>query len=227
MRFLPGEVPVVPDADTARRWASDELADPVYHESSLLDRLVEWVMDLLDRLFASGDGVGADPRVVGIVLLAVVVVVALVALWIAGPVRRSRRAAADRLVFDAADVRAAQEIRAASETAAHRGDWHEAVLERFRAIVRSLEERALLDERAGRTAHEVAVDAGRRLPAAHDDLLAASAVFDEVCYGAATGSQAQYEDLVALDEQVGAARPQRALADDDAPGPGWALAGTS
>lgn len=226
MRRLPGDVPVVPDAETARRWARDELADPAYHEKSLLDRIVAWVMELVADLFRRGEGTGADPRVVGFVLLAVVVVVALVALWIAGPVRRSRRAAKERIVFDAADVRTAEQMRAASAAAAEREDWHDAVLERFRAIVRSLEERALLEERAGRTALEVADDAGRRLPGLRDELLAASGVFNEVRYGDGTGSRAEYDRLVALDDAARESRPAREQ-DDDRAQSGWTLAGTS
>lgn len=226
MRRLPGDVPVVPDAETARRWARDELADPAYHETSLLDRIIEWVLELLNKLFEGGEGTGADPRVVGLVLLAVVVVVALVALWIAGPVRRSRRAAKERIVFDAADVRTAEQMRAASAAAAEREDWHDAVLERFRAIVRSLEERALLEERAGRTALEVADDAGRQLPGLRDELLAASGVFNEVRYGDGTGSRAEYDRLVALDDAARESRPAREQ-DDDRAQSGWTLAGTS
>lgn len=229
---LPYDVPVVPDADTARRWAADELADPAYHGGqSLLDRIIAWVMDLVARIFAGGQGTGADPRVVGLVLLAVVVVVGLVALWIAGPVRRSRRGDKDRLVFDSTDARTAQQMRTAAASAADRLDWHTAVLERFRAIVRSLEERALLEERAGRTAHEVAMDAGATLPQLREQLLDASVVFDEVCYGDADGSEPEYRALVELDESIVAARPRRSrtdanTTDDDAlAAAGWSPAG--
>lgn len=204
-----GDVPVVPDADTARRWAREELADPAYHRGkSLLDRILEWIMDLVNRIFGGGQAASIDPRMIGIALLAVIVVVALVALWIAGPVRRSRRTAAERLVFDVEDARTADEMRAASIAAATRGDWHAAVLDRFRALVRGLEERALLEERAGRTAHEVAIDAGAVLPALREELLSASALFDEVCYGDASGSEPSYRALVELDESARASKPQ-------------------
>ena len=204
-----GDVPVVPDADTARRWAREELADPAYHRGkSLLDRILEWIMDLVNRIFGGGQAASIDPRMIGIALLAVIVVVALVALWIAGPVRRSRRTAAERLVFDVEDARTADEMRAASIAAAARGDWHAAVLDRFRALVRGLEERALLEERAGRTAHEVAIDAGAVLPALREELLSASALFDEVCYGDASGSEPSYRALVELDESARASKPR-------------------
>ncbi len=212
-RWLPGAVPVVPDADTARRWAREELAEPAYHQGkSLLERIMDWVMELIGRIFGEGQASSIDPRMIGIALLGVIVVVGLIALWVAGPVRRSRRSAADRLVFDTEDDRTAVEMRIASAAAADRGDWHAAVLDRFRALVRGLEERTLLEERAGRTAHEVAVDAGVVLPALRDELAAASALFDEVCYGEAVGSEAEYRSLASLDESAQASRP-RALAE--------------
>ena len=230
---LPRDVPVVPDADTARRWASDELDNPAYHRGqSLLDRIVEWVMDLVSRIFSTGAGEGADPRLVGAAFVFVILVVALIALWIAGPVRRARRTAQERLVFDAADARTAEQMRTDSAAAAGRLDWHAAVLERFRAIVRSLEERALLEERAGRTAHEVALDAGLALPELRDGLLEASTVFDEVCYGDAEGSEPEYRALVELDGALATSRPRRSrhadggVSDDGAlSGAGWSPAG--
>lgn len=206
-----GTVPVVPDADTARRWAREELADPAYHQGkSLLDRILDWILDLVGRLFGGGQAAAIDPRAIGIAILGVIVVVGLVALWVAGPVRRSRRSAKERIVFDGDDVRTAAEMRIASAAAAGRGDWHTAVLDRFRAIVRGLEERALLDERAGRTAHEVAVDAAAVLPQLSEELTAASALFDEVCYGDAEGSEAGYGSLSSLDDAIVAARPRTA-----------------
>ena len=39
----PADIPVDPDADTAREWAREELADPIYHQGeSLLQRVIDW-----------------------------------------------------------------------------------------------------------------------------------------------------------------------------------------
>src|SRR5690606_13875950 len=119
IRVLRGDVPVVPDADTARRWAREELADPAYHQGqSLLDRIIGWIQELLARLFGQGQAAQIDPRMIGLVLVIIAVVVGLVALWIAGPVRRSRRGKADRLVFDTEYARTAEQMRAAAVAAA-------------------------------------------------------------------------------------------------------------
>lgn len=201
--------PVEPDADTARRWAREELADPTYHRGkTLLERFLEWLRATFEDLLRGAEGQSVDPRTVGLVILAVVLVVGLVAWWVAGPVRLARRAAQDRIVFDADDVRTAAQMRGAAAASASRGDWHAAVLDQFRALVRGLEERALLEERAGRTAHEVALDAATVLPSLSGPLLSASSLFDEVCYGEGEGSAEGYASLVTLDEQVRATSPQ-------------------
>ena len=86
--------------------------------------------------------------------------------------------------------RSAAEHRAAAEAHAAQGHWNQAVQERMRAVVRSLEERALLDPRPGRTADEAAAEAGRTLPAHTDRLRAAARDFDDVTYGGRTADPA-------------------------------------
>ncbi|GGC11555.1 DUF4129 domain-containing protein [Cellulomonas carbonis] len=202
---LPSDVPVDPDADTARRWLEDELADPIYHEPpSLLDAVLRWVSELLEDLrTASGN---LDVRTAALVVGAIVVVGAVVALVVAGPVRRARRARASVEVFGD-DTRTAAELRAAADALAARGRWSEAVLERFRAVLRSLEERAVLDERPGRTAHEAGVEAGARLPGVAADLARAATLFDDVAYGDAEADADDDAWLRGLDRRVAEERP--------------------
>jgi hypothetical protein len=80
------------------------------------------------------------------------------------------------------DVDAAEYRRRADEHAAA-GRFAEAVRERMRAIVRELEQRGVLDPRPGRTADEVAREAGAVVPAVAGVLRAAAGIFDEVWYG--------------------------------------------
>ena len=79
--------------------------------------------------------------------------------------------------------------------------------ERLRAVVRDLEARGLLDPRPGRTAGEVARDAGAAVPALAEDLRRASIVFDEVWYGGRTADAGSYALLVDVDTRAAAARP--------------------
>ena len=66
-------------------------------------------------------------------------------------------------------------------------------LERFRAIVRELEERAVLAEQPGRTAGEAAAAAAGRLPALAAELAAAARLFDDVRYGGRVATPAAHD----------------------------------
>lgn len=100
-----------------------------------------------------------------------------------------------------ADHRAAAEVHAAA------GRWNQAVQERMRAIVHSIEERALLDSRPGRTADEAASEAGRALPAHDTRLRAAARAFDDVTYGGRIADQSSYLALLDLDLDLESAEP--------------------
>jgi hypothetical protein len=77
----------------------------------------------------------------------------------------------------------------------------------MRAIVRALEERALLDVRPGRTADEAASDAGRALPAHTDRLRAAARDFDDVTYGGRAGTEPSYHRIAELDRDLERTKP--------------------
>ncbi|WP_370524156.1 DUF4129 domain-containing protein [Cellulomonas sp. APG4] len=203
---VPVEVPVQPDAETARQWVREELSDPIYHESeSLLDRLVTWVLEQLDRLGQAASGV--DVRTALVVIVGLVVVGVVIALVVTGPVRRARAARrTSRSVFTD-DVRTTAQLRASADALAAQGLWSEAVLDRFRAILRSLEDRALLDDRPGRTAHEAADEAAARLPDVAADLVRAGRLFDDVCYGELQAGPDDDAWLRELDQRATATRP--------------------
>ncbi|MEU6018998.1 DUF4129 domain-containing protein [Streptomyces sp. NPDC047515] len=201
-----GGVPVDTSRVPAREAAKHELSKPMYHENDPnllqrgLDRLWGWIGDLLST--ASGAAPGGP---LGLVVLVLVVIGLVAALWwrLGTPHRTVRSADA---FFDDSP-RSAAEHRTAAEAhaAAHR--WNPAVQERTRAIVRALEERALLDPRPGRTADEAAAEAGRPLPAHATRLHAAARAFDDVTYGGRTADRQAYLDLRALDLDLETAKP--------------------
>lgn len=214
---LGADVPVTPDRDTARRWLTEELARPEYAtEPSLLQRLWEWFLGLFDGM----GGLEAPPWKVLAGIAVALVVVVLVAWWVTGPVRLSRRTRASAAVVAADDARTAAELRAAADAAAARGDWALAVTERFRALVRSLEDRTVLDEQAGRTAQEAATDAGARLPGHAAALVDAATLFDAVVYGHRGARESDDAGLRELDARLAAAKivaVGRTRRSDDAP----------
>ena len=193
-------VPVELGRDEARVRARVELADPSYDaDPSLLERAIAWVLEQLGRLVTASAEVSPGTWVGLGLLLALLAVAVVVVRRRIGPVARS--AGRDDPLFGSRP-RSAAEHRAAADDAAARGDWDLAVVERFRAVVRGLEERAVLDARPGRTADEAAREAGAQLTAVAAGLQAGARAFDDVRYGGRPAGRADHERLEALDVAV-------------------------
>ena len=203
------EPPVTIPRDPAREAARRELSKRMYHENdpSLFQRALNAFWDWIDKLF--GSAAAATPGgALGLVVIVVAVLLVLGALWwrLGTPGRQPTSSA---VLFDDRP-RSAAEHRAAAEAHAAQGHWNQAVQERMRAIVRSLEERALLDVRPGRTADEAAAEAGRALPSHTDRLRAAARDFDDVTYGGRRASEMSYSRIAELDRDLERAKPQLA-----------------
>lgn len=209
--LLPAEVPVDVGRDEAAAAAARELAKGIYADQRppLWQRALTWVLDRLQDLFdaATRATPGGPWGLLVLVLVAAAVVVAV--RWRAGAVRRAGGVPAPLFV---GRPQTAAEHRAAADRAAAEGRFADAVRERFRAVVRRLEERGLLDERPGRTADEAAADAGRVLPGCAAELRAGAGLFDEVVYGRRGAEATADARLRALDALVEAARPDAAVA---------------
>ncbi|WP_461063876.1 DUF4129 domain-containing protein [Streptomyces pseudoechinosporeus] len=200
------EPPVTLPRDPAREAARRELSKRMYHENDpgWLQRALNAFWEWLDKLFgaASSATPGGSLGLVVIALTAAALICAL--WWRLGTPRRGPTSAAP--LFDDRP-RSAAEHRAAAESHAAQGHWNQAVQERMRAIVRSLEERALLEPRPGRTADEAAAEAGRTLPSHTDRLSAAARDFDDVTYGGRTATSQAYQRLTELDRDMERTRP--------------------
>ncbi|MEU6347655.1 DUF4129 domain-containing protein [Streptomyces sp. NPDC046977] len=208
---MSGGVPVTIPRVPAREAAEDELSKAVYHQNDpgLLQRALSWLWRNFADLMDSASGV-APGGAVGLVTVIVLVVVLVVVLRLRlGKLRA--QPTADSGLF-AETPRTAAEHRTAAEEHARNGAWTVAVQERMRAIVRALEERAVIDPRPGRTADEAVVDAGRHLPDHAAALRDAARTFDDVTYGNRPGSPEAYAALRHLDTQVERAKPRFAEA---------------
>lgn len=197
------EVPVDLTRDQARRLAELELADPAYRaaEPGLVQRalqwLQEWLQEVLDRVGSASPGGWLG--VLG--LLALVVVAVLIVRWRMGPLSGSAAVA-----FTVDPATSAAEYRLRAEQAAAAGRWELAVSERMRSLVRTGQERGLIDAQPGWTADEVATALGRALPGSGPLLDAAAQAFDEVRYGGRQATAAAYEAVRAADELARTAR---------------------
>ncbi|MFJ3302783.1 DUF4129 domain-containing protein [Streptomyces sp. NPDC086549] len=200
------EPPVTIPRDPAREAARRELAKRMYHENDpgLLQRALNAFWDWLGRLLGAASE--ATPGgTVGLLVVVLAFVAVLTALWWRLGTPRRHPSSTPALFDDR--PRSAAEHRAAAEAHAAQGHWNQAVQERMRAIVRALEERALLDVRPGRTADEAAAEAGRTLPSHTDRLRAAAREFDDVTYGGRRASEQSYHRIAELDRDLEGTKP--------------------
>ncbi|MGP3928114.1 DUF4129 domain-containing protein [Streptomyces sp. 8N616] len=200
---VPVTIPRVPARDAAER----ELSKPMYreHEPGLFQRALDWFWERIDDLLGAASGV-TPGGTLGLVVIVIAVVLLVVALRLRlGALRRTP--ATDGGLFDDRP-RSAAEHRAAAERHAADQHWDQAVQERMRAVVRSLEERALLEPRPGRTADEAATEAGRSLPDHADPLQAAARAFDDVTYGGRHATPDAYAQLRDLDADLQRSKPR-------------------
>lgn len=199
------DVPLDPSRDEARDWAVDELSRREYEQArpGFVQSLVEWLVGRVSTLFDQVPDL-SSPRsaiVLGVVL-AVVAGVVWYAVWRFGGPGGLRTARQADPVFDDVAVMSAEEHRALATQAERDGDWDTAVVERFRGLVKGLEERTVLTARPGRTADEAAGEAGTSLPDLAGRLGEAARVFDEVRYGGRPAGAQGAELLREVDAEV-------------------------
>jgi hypothetical protein len=190
--------------DGAREEAERELAKRLYQDdTALVERVIGWVVERLTDLLDTASGVSSSSAL-GVVLLVVVAVVVLIAVRLGlGPLRArdllgDRRRGASRMT--------AADYRAEAVAFAARGDWREAVRSRFRGVIRELEERGVLDPRAGRTAGEIAAEAGDSVPAIAGDMRTAADIFNTIWYGDRPATESAYQRMSQVDDTVRGSR---------------------
>jgi hypothetical protein len=187
--------------EAAQQLARRELARSMYQPSPWT-RIQDWVAEHLHRLF-----VNINLTVPGgwwaLICLAIAVIV------VAAVVMARIRPAANRRVSGAIQIGAvlsARDHRELAERNANSGDYSAALIEMVRAITAELEERDFLPVRPGRTADELAVEAGNALPAQAPELTTVAGLFDDVMYGGHTGTADAYRQAQALDVGVRATK---------------------
>ncbi|WAH96497.1 DUF4129 domain-containing protein [Arthrobacter sp. MMS18-M83] len=203
--FVASEPPVDPDREEAQRWAVEELSKPRYTSAKpswideMWNQFVEWLRSL-------NGGSISGPNI-GMLLIGVLAVVLIVVAVIVVRPRLNARRKESAEVFDDGSSVNAEVFRARASAATGRGDWQTAVVEQFRAVVRSAEDRAIIDTQAGRTADEAAVQLGRAFATAGSRLEQAARLFDGVKYGKAATTPSDHAAVLALDTELSATKP--------------------
>ena len=188
------------DRDAAHEAAQRELAKPIYPKASLTERLADWLDELLYRIVQEGSTLPGGWFTIS-VLLIILAVAIVVAVRIARRTMRTNRGG-EHALFDMHELSAAQH-RATAEQYAAAGNWAAAIRHRLRAVARQLEEDGVLDPVPGRTATELAKDAGTAVPNLAAELRQAANAFNDVTYGERPGTEPAYRMI---------ARPRRSSA---------------
>jgi Domain of unknown function (DUF4129) len=187
------------DHDAAHQAAQRELDKPIYPKGSLTQRVHEWIHDLLFRLIEKGSSLPGGWFTLS-VLFTLLIVAIVIAIRVARRTLRTRRGD-DYQLFDTGQLSADQH-RTTAERFAAEGNWTAAIRHRLRAVARGLEETRILDPAPGRTANELARDAGARIPHLSSELSQAATAFNDVTYGERPGTPTAYQMIVDLDDHL-------------------------
>lgn len=210
---MAAEPPVLPGAGEARQWAADELAKPEYREAApgWLETLWKDMVDWLQTLDGSAPAGSTVPGPVIGIVIAVVIAAAVI---LVKP-RLNPKAQQAKEVFGTDSVLTPADYRQRAETSAAAGKWGDAVVDRFRALVRSAEDRTILDPQPGRTADEAARDLAGPFGAQAQRLGWAAGTFDAVRYGNRAADAADYQAMASLDKALEALKPARTQAHEE------------
>jgi hypothetical protein len=187
------------DRDTAHQAAQRELDKPIYPKGSLTLRVQEWIHDLLFRLIEKGSSLPGGWFTLSVLFVLLIVAIVAAVRIVRRTIRTHDRG--DYQLFDTGQLSADQH-RAIAERFAAEGNWTAAIRHRLRAVARGLEETRVLDPAPGRTAIELAHDAGTRLPHLSSEFFRAANEFNDVTYGERPGTTAAYQLIVDLDDQL-------------------------
>ncbi|MGJ6979133.1 DUF4129 domain-containing protein [Aestuariimicrobium soli] len=216
------EIPLRPSPDEARRWLADELGRSGYQRPvSWLER---WLRDLWRRILdASVPDRLPSPNNVFVTVIVVAVLAGVVwFVWRSRPeARRSRREAGGSALVDA--TLSAADYRSRTTALLGSGEYDQALISAYRAIVADMVRRTVLGRRPGDTAQEVALRVsevfGDHAQAMHRaaDLFDRAAYRERVAEGLAQASvppttAADVAFVQQLDDQLQAARPQHRTA---------------
>lgn len=187
------------DRESAHEAAQRELGKSLYPKPSLLDQIGDWINDLLYRVIAKGAQLPGGWFTVA-VLLIVLAAAIFVAIRILQRTIYTRRGGEQQL-FGSTERSAAQH-RSIAERFAATGDWAAAIRHRVRAVARHLEECGALDPVPGRTASELARDAGVPFPHLKGEFQQAATIFNDVTYGELPGTADGYRLVTELDQHL-------------------------
>lgn len=192
-----------PEREPARQLLLDELARPEYAAAQptwwdmLMMAIGQFIMSFLAGITPG------DTTWLTVVIIVVVAVLIIIGLLIWGlPRSRRRLYEPPTSLFDADDRRSVEELRRDADAHERAGRFSEAVLDRFRALARALDDRTAIVLQPGTTAPAIGRRAAEAFPAEAANLHMAANLFDRVRYLDASATAVDARALAALDERI-------------------------
>lgn len=188
-----------PSPDEARSLLRRELVHPEYHETNVIQRLLDWIGRLVDRTV---DAASSAPPVTTFAAMVAFLLLVLALGWLLSRARRTARAstAGGAVVEDA--TLTADQLRARAKRALIDGRAGDAVVDGFRALAVRQAERGYVENLPGATAHEVATAVGAAHPSRQQQVASSAALFDAVRYGDRPATSAQAGSVLELDDAL-------------------------
>lgn len=169
----------------------DEFQPP---QRSILQRIGDWLQDLLGGDSGDGGGSGSSAEAGGagaggssvftvVLFVLAVVAVGYVVLVLLRHPRRRRVIGDDDLAVELEAHRTARQWAADAQRFEAEGRWKDGLRCRFRALVEELVDERVVPELAGRTSGELRLDVRAAVPAAADRFDEAATLFERAWYG--------------------------------------------
>ena len=172
--------PLDPSGDEGRSALRRELANPDYHQTDPVERLLTWIYRRLQDGVDVASNAPTVPTFFGIlVLLGLVLAVGL----LLSRARRTARADAARTPALGEERITAAALRTRAEAALDDGRYDDALVDGFRALAVRQVERGRIEDLPQATAHELARALGAGFPDEQHRIDRSADLFDAVLYG--------------------------------------------
>lgn len=198
--------PLEPSRDEGRELLEQELERPEYQREfggplrETFDAMVGWLEENLGSV--GGVTIPWGPVLLAVLLLGAILLVVL----LVRPRLQPTPAAADE-VLDAEQGMTAALLRERADEQLRAGRTDAAYRDLFRAVVRSIEERGILPDQAGRTATEASLAVTGVFPEQARGLHRCADLFNLSRYGGGSVSEDRFHELAELDRMLSRTEP--------------------
>jgi hypothetical protein len=195
-----------PPREEIRRVAENVFDRPEFERhKSLLQRILDWLADLLPQSSGSTTGGGGLSAAANLILYLTLAVMLVLLVWLVVRIVRARvrrPPAEDGPTITVEPARATADWRSEAEDHEAAGRWKQAMLCRYRELVGTLIDDGVLSTEPGRTTGELRAELRQTCPEAAADFDAATTLFELPWYADVDTGPEQYRRVRALAARI-------------------------